>query len=87
MSEVNVGKASVMITEQTIRELTRAVEEAKEQGFEEISITSEYSGVQFIVYMETRPHTQESIGYRLTKGVTQKSKEEAARIGDVEEER
>ena len=84
MSEISVRKANVMITEQTIKELTGAVAKAKEQGFEEIIITSEFSGVQFIVYMETKPHTQESLGYRLTRGI--KSEEKSQSKDDVEVE-
>ena len=60
-------KFTVKLTEQTIKELLLAIEKAKIFDYEvdNINVESEYSDVKFNISIETRPHTQESIGYKL----------------------
>lgn len=84
---IRVSAADVRITEQTVRELLRAIETAKEKVVEltsdpmpemseedywremrrrgTVRISSGYSKITFVVDLETKPHTQESLGYIL----------------------
>ena len=85
---IQVKQGTVKLTEQTVRELLSAIEEAKkvttftndplpdgdmdtetfirlkrERG--EILVRSQYSGIEYAIGIEKRPHTQESLGYKL----------------------
>jgi len=84
---ITVRDAEVSLTEQTIREILRAIElvkagteftneampdklaegegiiEEKKRGI--IRIKSPYSKISFKVRIETKPQTQESLGYKL----------------------
>ncbi len=64
MSKASVPKMEVRITEQTLREIVKAVDDANQVKHESIRVESEYSKVAFIVDLEVKPHTQESLGYR-----------------------
>ena len=88
---IQVTEATVKLTEQTVRELLSAVEEAKkittftndplpegvmdtgthtrfmrERG--EIAVRSQYDNIEYQIEIEKRPHSQESLGYRLVLG-------------------
>jgi hypothetical protein len=59
-------KGRVSITEQTVRELSRAVEQAKGgEKVETLNVSSEFSGLSFYIDLEQEPNTQESLGYRI----------------------
>lgn len=60
--------AQVLMTEQDVKELMKAIEEGKEKNLERIAVKSEYSNVRFLIAMELEPHTQESIGYHIAGG-------------------
>ncbi len=85
---LTIKKGTLKLTEQTVKELMWAIEEAKkettftddpmpkddmdmdtyyrlkrERG--EILVSSEYAPLDFFISLETRPHSQESVGYRL----------------------
>jgi len=67
MSKVYVSKIKVKLTEQTLREIVRAVDNVNRVKNESVRVESEYSNVSFVVDLELRPHTQESLGYRLVE--------------------
>ena len=61
-------KFTVELTEQTVKELLLAIEKAKKDSglsIANINVESKYSSVKFNISLETKPHTQESLGYRL----------------------
>lgn len=60
--------AEVFITEQSVRELMKAIEEAKEKNFVTIDVESVLSDIRFVINIESEPHTQESVRYYLKKG-------------------
>jgi len=62
-------KYTVRLTEQTVRELLIAIEEGKKNpSLDTIDITSDYSDVAFEIDLEIKPHSQESLGYKMTGG-------------------
>ena len=74
-------KGRVSLTEQTVRELSRAVEQAKgrnqavEQAnggkkIETLNVSSEFSGVSFYIDLELDPNTQESLGYQIDSSLS-----------------
>jgi hypothetical protein len=65
-NHIEVYKGQVFITEQTLWELLKAVDLAKtkEPIPTSIDILSEFSGIQFNIELEIKPHTQESLGYK-----------------------
>jgi len=67
MSKVYVSKIKVKLTEQTLREIVRAVDNVNRVKNESVRVESEYSNVSFVVDLELKPHTQESLGYRLVE--------------------
>lgn len=67
MSKVSVSKIEVRITEQTLREIVKAVDDVNRVENKLARVESEYSKVVFTVDLELKPHTQESIGYILVK--------------------
>lgn len=64
MSKVYVSKIKVRLTEQTLREIVQAVSDANRVKYKLVQVKSEYSEVAFIVDLELKPHTQESLGYK-----------------------
>jgi hypothetical protein len=89
---IRIKNAEVILTEQTVRSLVKAIEKAKketefiieptsEKKFEcdmtpeqfdlkqkrkgTIRVKSEYSKIEYIIHLEVKPHTQESLGYKL----------------------
>ena len=88
---ISIDKATVKISEQTIRELVRAIDEVKNSGIEFtdapmpdgdmsldtarklkkergiILVSSQFAPLDFEVRMETRPHSQESCGYKVVE--------------------
>lgn len=67
-------KYTIVLTEQTILELTNAVNQAKEQpGVDVATVSSQWSNVEFEIKLEVLPRSQESLGYKLssTGGVAQ----------------
>ena len=85
---INVEKAEVELSEQTVRALVRAIDKSKEtidfidepmpkgdmsvyqskvanRERGNITVSSKYSGITYKVRVETRPHSQESLGYEL----------------------
>ena len=60
-----VGNLKVNITEQTLNELKTAADKAKSYGKEKVLVASHYSDLEFEIDIETKPNTQESIGYRI----------------------
>ena len=67
MSKVYVSKIKVKLTEQTLQEIVRAVNTVNRVKHKSVRVVSEYSNVSFVVDLELKPHTQESIGYRLVE--------------------
>lgn len=88
---ITIKAGTVHITEQTVHELLRAIEEAKKitiftespmpDGDMEIDyyirckrergsilVKTPFSDIEFEVSLETKPHTQESLGYELDPG-------------------
>jgi len=88
---IQIREATVSITEQTVRELLAAIEEAKKVtkftdkplpdfdmdestriGLERergtIKVSSRYGNIEYRITLETKPQSQESIGYRLVLG-------------------
>lgn len=67
MSEVKIDirKTTVYLSEQTMRELWKELEETKEKyPYQDVILMrSDFSDVEFIIAVETKPHTQESLGY------------------------
>ena len=60
-------KYTVVLTEQTLAEILLAITEAKHRpGVNNATIASPYSSVEFDVWLETTPNSQESLGYKLT---------------------
>jgi len=64
MSKVYVSKIKVRLTEQTLREIVLAVDNVNRVKNKLVQVESEYSNISFIVDLELKPHTQESLGYR-----------------------
>jgi len=64
MSKVFVSKIKVRLTEQTLREIVQAVDDVNRVKHKLVQVKSEYSNVAFIVDLELKPHTQESLGYK-----------------------
>jgi len=58
--------ATVQITEQTVRELVQAIDQAKKLANppEVAVVASSHSSTSFEIALELTPHTQESLGYR-----------------------
>ena len=90
MSKVEVTKARVVLTEQTVKELMEAIRKAKENTTfidtpmpngdmtekdywrlkrerGHIIVRSYYGDIEFHVDVETKPSTQESLGYVLAE--------------------
>lgn len=90
MSTVKVEKATIKISETTLRELLLEIDREKERGgfiddpplscdmsiedaIEEdrkrgkLLIESKYSPIKFLIDVEIKPNTQESLGYHLHK--------------------
>jgi len=92
MSIIKINNAEVTLTEQTVKELVKAIEKArKETKFVTeptspkkyacdmtpeqfvlkqrtrgiIKVKSQFSKIEFNIYLEVDPHTQESLGYKL----------------------
>lgn len=64
MAEIEIPSATIVMTEQTLRELTKALEGAKDYKLgSEIVVTSRFSKVIFRIVPEIKAHTQESLGY------------------------
>jgi len=61
----DIKKATVKVSEQTIKELLGIVTKDKEHNDEIIIVESEYAPVIFEISIELKPHTMESLGYRL----------------------
>jgi hypothetical protein len=62
--KVDTKKATIILTEQTVRELLQAIEKAKQNKVDHIKVSSEWSSFDFEINIETEPHTQESLGFR-----------------------
>lgn len=61
-----VSAATVCLTEQSLKELVTAVQEAREiHGEGEVLVVSSHSPVRFVIEMEKSPNIQKSIGYKL----------------------
>ncbi len=101
---IQVTKAKVNLTEQTVRELLNAIEKAKEittftdkpfpegdmmthehllhkRERGEILVESEYTGIQYVINLEKRPHSQDSLGYHLNPGHPSKPPVEIGKDG------
>jgi hypothetical protein len=73
MATLKHEKTTVILTEQTLKELNKAVEEAKKKATEKdadeasivASVDSYYSKVDFHIGLEIKPHSMESMGFRL----------------------
>ena len=67
MSEITINKAAVVITEQTAREIMGEIANFKKEYPDRkvALIVSEFSKVGFLIHLETKPRTQESLGYHL----------------------
>jgi len=63
MSSIEIKEGVIKLTEQTVRELLRAVEDSRALGRDEVMVESPYSGISFVVHNEIKPHTQESLRY------------------------
>jgi phage terminase small subunit len=85
MSSIKVKDASVSLTEQTLRELLKAVEAAKEIGREEVMVESPWSEISFLIHTEIKEHTQESEGYNRVS-VKHGNKKEEPKVDKVESE-
>ena len=56
----------IKITEQTIRELNLAIKEGKKLKKDKVIVLSACSKKdEFEIYIELKPNTQESLGYRI----------------------
>ena len=78
-------KYTVVLTEQTLAEILLAITEAKlRSGVNTVTITSRYSSVEFEVWLEVTPNSQESLGYKLT-GTGENA--QARQSEDVEDDR
>lgn len=54
---------TVKMTEQTLRELLKAIEKAKNAKGDRVLVESHYSNVKFLISIETKPKSMESLGY------------------------
>lgn len=65
---IKIDKATVQLTEQTVKELVKAIEQAKQNldliGEEQILVRSEFSGIEYEIGLERHSQSQGSLGYR-----------------------
>jgi hypothetical protein len=70
--EIREPKVLIHTTEQTIKEMYNEIMKFKEKNPEAdvVRITSQYSVINFEIHLETKPHTQESLGFRVQTKIT-----------------
>ena len=61
----NISDLQLLITEQTVKELSKAIEKAHKANFKIMCVEALGRDVRFLVDVELKPHTQESLGYRI----------------------
>lgn len=68
--QVQINRATIRITEQSLKEIIRVADAFKETfpNSEAVRIESAYSPVNFVVELETQPNTQESLGFKIHGG-------------------
>lgn len=67
VSGLEINKVTVYITEQTLREIVKGLDRLKKDKPQDTVAYAEskYDPIRFLISIETKPNTQESLGYQI----------------------